>query len=141
MKYDSATLLVLLYCGISSGSFTNTSDAPLPGGSHLVDFIAERTPTPSGADGDAREAETHDAPKPLSSAALPSKLVALSSHQADLREGVARDTKHAGRQDSRRSLVSRFRSGLHQAHQHPQAFPSTVDDDVAHAAWHAAVGY
>ena len=23
----------------------------------------------------------------------------------------------------------------------PLAFPSTVDDDVAHAAWHAAVGY
>ena len=84
MKYDSATLLVLLYCGISSGSFTNMADGPLAGGSHLVDFIAERAPTPSGANGDAREAETHDAPKPPSSAVPPSKLVALSSHQADL---------------------------------------------------------
>ena len=48
--------------------FTNLDDAPVPGGSHLVDFIAERTPTPCGANGDAREAETHDAPKPPSSA-------------------------------------------------------------------------
>ena len=49
-------MLVLLYCDISSGSFTNMDDAPLPGGSHVVDFIAERTTTPSGANGDAREA-------------------------------------------------------------------------------------
>ena len=68
------------------------ADAPLSGGSHLVDFTAERAPTPSGADGDAREAETHGAPKPPSSVAHPSKPVALSSHQADLRETVARDT-------------------------------------------------
>ena len=60
--------------------------------SHLVDFIAEPVPTPSGADGDEREAETHGAPKPPSSAAPPSKPVALSSYQADLRERVARDT-------------------------------------------------
>ena len=31
MKYDSATLLVLLYCGITSRSFTKVADAPLPG--------------------------------------------------------------------------------------------------------------
>ena len=92
MKYDSATLLVLLNCGISSGSFTNMDEAPLSGGSHLVDFIAEPAPEPSGADGDAREAETHGAPKPPSSSAPPSKPVALSSYQADLRERVARDT-------------------------------------------------
>ena len=91
MKYDSATLHVLLYCGITSGSFTKVADAPLPGGSHLVDLVAEPAPTPSGADGDEREAETHGAPKPPSSAA-PSKPVALSSYQADLRERVARDT-------------------------------------------------
>ena len=85
-------MLVLLYCDISSGSFTNMDDAPLPGGSHVVDFIAERAQIPSGANGDAREAEAHDAPKPPSSAALPSKLVALSSDQADLRVRLARDT-------------------------------------------------
>ena len=61
-------VLVLLFCGVSLGSFTSMADAPLPGGSHLVGFIAERAPTPSGANGDAREAETHDAPKPPSSA-------------------------------------------------------------------------
>ena len=60
--------------------------------SHLVDFIAEPVPTPSGADGDEREAETHGAPKPPSSAATPSKFGALSSYHADLRERVARGT-------------------------------------------------
>ena len=44
MKFDSATLLVQLSCGISSGTFTNVTDAPLPGGTHLIDFIAEPAP-------------------------------------------------------------------------------------------------
>ena len=128
----------LVYCGISSGSFTNMAGAPLPGGSHLVDFIAERAPTPSGANGDAREAETHDAPKPPSSAAPLSKLVALYSYQADLRERVARDTNTLVAKILADRLSRAFAVVyLHQAQQHPQAFPSTVDDDVAHAAWHA----
>ena len=124
MKYDSATLLVLLYCGITSGSFTKMADAPLPGGSHLVDLIAEPAPTPSGADGDEREAETHGAPKPPSPAP-PSKPVALSSYQADLRERVARDIN---------TLVARILADrLSRAF--AVVYTTTADDDVAYAAW------
>ena len=135
IKYDSATLLVLLYCSISLGR------SPMWPTLHWQEGFTSSISSLNERQHQVEPMEMHVRPKRMTRRSLPHQPVAFSSYQTDLQETVARDTKLAGREDSHRSLVSCFRSGLQQGHQHPQAFPSTVDDDVAHAARHAAVGY
>ena len=117
---------------LSSELFTNMADLPLPGGSHLVDFIAGREPTPSRADGDAREAEATF----IHGAFLQACGVVLLPSGSPR---VARDTQTLVARILADRLSRAFavvNTSLTSTHKH---FHRRFDDDVAHAAWYAAV--